>query len=199
MTTRMIKITSLSLMLWLFMTIPTSAQPENEEVLDLTGRPLESGRKYYIRSDVSDFGGRITLVNKNGSCPLYVGQETTDFGQGLSVILTPLENDDTVVKVNRDFKVKFSSSSSCGQSTEWKLGDRDNRSGRRLIIAGSDGNSFRILKISFGIEGVIGNYNIRFCPSDTVNCGTVGNLRENGKILLALDDRNVLRVGFERA
>jgi len=185
-------------MLWLFMTIPTSAQPENEEVLDSTGSPLESGQKYYIRSDVTDFGGRVTLKNRNGSCPLYVGQETIDIGQGLSVIFTPVETKDTVVKVNRDFKVKFSASSSCGQSTEWKLGDRDNRSGRRLIIAGSDGSLFRILKTQLGIEGVIGNYNIRFCPSATVNCGTVGNLRENGKILLALDG-NVLRVGFEKA
>jgi len=198
MTTRLIKITSLSLMLWLFMTIPTLAQPENEEVLDLTGSPLESGQKYYIRSDVTDFAGRATLINTNGSCPLYVGQETTDIGQGLSVIFTPIATADTVVKVNRDFKVKFSASSSCGQSTEWKLGDRDNRSGRRLIIAGSNGSLFKILKNQLGIEGIIGNYNIRFCPSNTVNCGTVGNLRQNGNIFFALDG-TALRLGFEKA
>ena len=51
MSTKLIKITSLTLMLWLFnsMAITTLAQSENEQVLDTKGNPLESSKKYYIK------------------------------------------------------------------------------------------------------------------------------------------------------
>lgn len=198
MSTTLVKITSLSLILWLFIATKTLAQSENKQVLDTKGHPLERGKEYYIKPAITDSGGRFTLIDRNGSCPLYVGQENTDLGKGLPVIFTPFAKEDKVIKDSRDFKVKFSASSICVQSTEWKLGDRDTKSGRRVIIAGSDGSYFRIVKAEF--EGV---YNIRFCPTDTCSfcrfdCGTIGGLRENGKILLALDG-SVLPVVFVRA
>ncbi|WJX72544.1 hypothetical protein P8452_56412 [Trifolium repens] len=200
MSTKLIKITSLTLMLWLFnsMAITTLAQSENEQVLDTKGNPLESSKKYYIKPAITDSGGRFTLIDRNNSCPLYVGQENTDLGKGLPVIFTPFAKEEKVVKVDRDFKVKFSASTICVVSNEWKLGDRDTKSGRRVIISGGGGSYFRIVKTQF--EGV---YNIRFCPTDTCsfckfNCGTIGGLRENGKILLALDG-SVLPVVFVRA
>ncbi|XP_004488980.1 kunitz type trypsin inhibitor 106-like [Cicer arietinum] len=197
MSTRVAKITSLILVSWLFMAITILAQSENVKVLDTKGHPIERGKEYYIKPAITDSGGRFTLINRNGSCPLYVGQENTDLGKGLPVIFTPFAKEDKVVRVDRDFKVKFSAFSTCVQSTEWKLGDRDTKSGRRVIVTGSSGSYFRIVKTQF--EGI---YNIRFCPTDVCSfckydCGTIGGLRENGKILLALDG-NVLPLVFER-
>jgi hypothetical protein len=201
MSTKFIKISILSLVLWLFMAITTLAQSENEQVLDTKGHPLDSRNKYYIKPAITDSGGVFTLINRNGSCPLYVGQENTDLDDGLPVIFTPFARQNRVVKVNSDFKVRFSASSICVQSTEWKVGDRDTKNGRRVVITGSDGgygSYFRIVNTQF--KGV---YNIRFCPTEACplcrfDCGTIGGFSENGKILLALDG-NALPVVFQRS
>ncbi|XP_027341604.1 alpha-amylase/subtilisin inhibitor-like [Abrus precatorius] len=190
---------SLSLVVWLLIATTTLAQSNNAPVLDTKGTPLERGKKYYIKPAITDSGGRFTLIDRNGSCPLYVGQENSDASKGLPVIFTPFAKEDVVLKVNRDFKVAFSAATKCVQSTEWKLlGEKDPKSGRRLIITSNNGSYFRIVETQFG-----GIYNIRFCPTDVCplckfNCGTADGLRENGKILLALDG-NVLPVVFERA
>lgn len=189
---------SFSLAVWFFMATSIVAQSDN--VLDTNGKPLKRGVEYYIRPAITDNGGRFTLINRNGSCPLYVGLENTDLPKGFPVIFTPFAKDDDVVKVNRDFKVAFSASSTCVQTTEWRLGEKDARSGRRLIITGKDGgrgfgNYFRIVGTQMA-----GVYNIRWCPTEVCPtcrfiCGTAGGLLENGKILLALDG-GVLPVKF---
>ncbi|XP_058773575.1 kunitz type trypsin inhibitor 106-like [Vicia villosa] len=205
MSKRVIIATSLNLVLWLFMATTDLAQSENEPVIDTKGNPVESGKEYYIQTPLTDIGGRFTLINRNGSCPLYVGQENTDLTKGLPVIFSPFETKDKVVKVERDFKVKFSASSTCAQSTEWKVGDRDRKNGRRFIITGTDRyNYFRIVKTQ-----VRGIYYIEFCPSvcDTCRfeCGTLGTFNEKLKIFLTLDNNNLLginnklRVQFLRA
>lgn len=187
-------------------TIALAQSDDNAAVLDTSGNALERGKDYYIKPVITDSGGRFTLITRNESlpCPLYVGQENSDVAEGLPVFFTPFaEEDNDVVKVNRDFKVAFSAASICVQSTEWNLGERESNSGRRLIVAGGgDGryNYFRIVETQFGGEGI---YNIQWCPTDVCplcrfDCGTVGGLRENGKILIALDG-NVLPVVFERA
>ena len=189
------------ILIWLFMAISASAQSDNASVLDTNGRPLERGQEYYIRPAITDNGGRFTLIDRNNSCPLYVGLENTDLAEGLPVIFTPFEEEDDVVRVNRDFKVAFSAATTCVQSTQWRLGQNDTQVGRRLIITGQDdryANYFRI------VEGQVGgSYNIEWCPTEVCPtcrfiCGTAGTLRENGKILLALDG-GVLPVEFHRA
>ncbi|CAK8534909.1 unnamed protein product [Lathyrus sativus] len=198
MSTSLIKGTSLSLVLWLFMATIAFAQSENESVLDTKGNPVESGKEYYIKTPLTELGGRFTLINRNGYCPLYVGQENTDLVKGLPVIFTPFAKEDKVVKVERDFKVKFSGSSTCVESTEWKVGDRDGKTGKRLIITGTDRyNYFRIVKTES--KGI---YNIEFCPSVCDNCrfecGYLGSFREFLNILLALGN-NKLPVQFVKA
>jgi hypothetical protein len=112
------------------------------------------------------------------------------------VVFTPFapHHDDDEVRLNRDLRVTFAASSNCAQSTQWRLGEKDATSGRRLIITGRDdttngsyGNFFRIVQTQ-----TIGVYNIQWCPTEVCStcnfeCGTVGVIRENGKILLALD------------
>lgn len=190
----------------LVMAISAVAQPSSSPapVLDSAGRPLQRGVEYYINPAITDNGGRFTLINRNGSCPFYVGQENVSGLEGLPVIFTPFVEGETVIRENRDFRVAFSAATICVQSTAWKLGEKDPESNRRLIVTGEDqssrrtANYFRIEKASVG--GDI--YQISWCPTDVCptcrfDCGTVGNLVENGKRLLALDG-NVIPVTFER-
>ncbi|KAK4571365.1 hypothetical protein RGQ29_029965 [Quercus rubra] len=190
----------------LVMAISAVAQPSSSPapVLDSAGRPLQRGVEYYINPAITDNGGRFTLINRNGSCPFYVGQENVSGLEGLPVIFTPFVEGETVIRENRDFGVAFSAATICVQSTAWKLGEKDPESNRRLIVTGEDqssrrtANYFRIEKASVG--GDI--YQISWCPTDVCptcrfDCGTVGNLVENGKRLLALDG-NVIPVTFER-
>ncbi|KAK7844175.1 kunitz trypsin inhibitor 2 [Quercus suber] len=170
------------------------AQPSSSPapVLDSARRPLQRGVEYYINPAITDSGGRFTLINRNGSCPFYVGQENVSGLEGLPVIFTPF------------VEVAFSAATICVQSTAWKLGEKDPESNRRLIVTGEDqssrrtANYFRIEKASDG--GDI--YQISWCPTDVCptcrfDCGTAGNLVENGKRLLALDG-NVIPVSIER-
>ncbi|KAM3682098.1 hypothetical protein ACJW31_12G046500 [Castanea mollissima] len=190
----------------LVMAISAVAQPSSSPapVLDSAGRPLQRGVEYYINPAITDSGGRFTLINRNDSCPFYVGQENVSGLEGLPVIFTPFVEGETVIRENRDFRVAFSAATICVQSTAWKLGETDPATNRRLIVTGEDqssrrtANYFRIEKASVG--GDI--YQISWCPTEVCpickfNCGTVGNLVENGKILLALDG-NVIPITFER-
>ncbi|AET02976.1 putative proteinase inhibitor I3, Kunitz legume [Medicago truncatula] len=176
----------------LFITTTTIAQ----FVLDTVGEPVEGDEEYFIRPVITNKGGRSTMVSRNESCPLHVGLELTGLGRGLVVKFTPFapHHDFDDVRVNRDLRITFQASSSCVQSTEWRLGEKDTKSGRRLIITGTDsatngsyGNFFRIVETP--LEGM---YNIQWCPTEVCpsckfECGTVDMLNENGKILLALD------------
>ncbi|CAJ1978440.1 unnamed protein product [Sphenostylis stenocarpa] len=198
--------TLLTLAVWLFTATSTLSQSNNDYVLDTNGDPLESDEEYFIRPAITDNGGRFTLINRNQSCPLYVGLENTDLPQGYPVRFTPFANDhdDDEVRLNRDLKVEFVEvSSTCVQSTEWKLGENDTSVGRRVIITGRDdgtrsaGNYFRIDETQNARI-----YNIRWCPTEVCPtcrfiCGTGGILRENGKILFVLDG-SALPVEFQK-
>ncbi|KAB1216373.1 Alpha-amylase/subtilisin inhibitor [Morella rubra] len=109
------------------MAISAVAQPSSSPapVLDSAGRPLEHGVEYYINPAISDNGGRFTLIDRNGSCALYVGQENVSGLAGLPVIFTPFNENETVTRENRDFRVVFSAATICVQSTAWKTGKID--------------------------------------------------------------------------
>lgn len=191
---------------WLFMATPSIAQSQNAFVIDTRGEPVDFDDEYFIRPAISGNGGGFNLINRDGSCPFHVGLENTDLSQGLQVKFIPFgarHEDDDDVRVNSDLRVAFDGSTSCAQSTEWRLDQNDTRSGRRLIITGRDdgagsyGNFFRIVPTQNARV-----YNIQWCPRDvcpTCNfrCGTAGILRENGKILLALDG-DALPVVFQK-
>ncbi|XP_004514493.1 kunitz type trypsin inhibitor 104-like [Cicer arietinum] len=179
--------------IWLLMTTTSIAQ----FTIDTSGEPVEIDEEYFIVPATTGNGGRSTLVTRDGSCPFNVGVENTNLHHGLDVKFTPFapHNDDDFVRLDRDLRISFDEdSSNCSRSTEWRLGERDAKSGRRLIITGRDdstigsfGNFFRIVQTQ-----TVGIYNIQWCPKEVCPtcdfiCGTVGILRENGKIQLALD------------
>ncbi|RHN65688.1 putative proteinase inhibitor I3, Kunitz legume [Medicago truncatula] len=188
---------------WLFMITTSVAQI----VIDTSGEPVEDDEEYFIRPAITGNGGGSILVTRNGPCPLHVGLGNSEGTLGMAVKFTPFaprhDDDDDDVRLNRDLRVTFQGFTGCGQSTDWRLGEKDATSGRRLIVtgrdnvAGSHGNFFRIVQTQTG-----GNYNIQWCPTEAcpsckVQCGTVGVIRENGKILLALDG-GALPVVFQK-
>ncbi|PRQ30849.1 putative proteinase inhibitor I3, Kunitz legume [Rosa chinensis] len=191
--------------IWLVMAMATVAQ-DSAPVLDTSGQALQSGVDYYIKPAITDNGGRFTLINRNDSCPLYVGQENTSGPKGYPVTFAPFAEGETVVRVGRDQKITFSASTICVQSTAWKVGETQSETQRRLIVTGIDenesrptGNYFKINKQA-DLDGI---YNFEWCPTEVCPickfiCSDVGALVENDKRLLALDG-SVLPVVFERA
>ncbi|KAL6345735.1 hypothetical protein AAG906_017477 [Vitis piasezkii] len=185
--------------IWLVMAISSVAQPSNDTnspVLDTSGQALQRGVEYYILPSTNSSGGGLTLINRNGSCPLYVGQEDQASSQGYPVTFAPFFEQETIIRESRDFSVQFVASTICIQSTAWRLGERDPETQRRLIVTGGETGYFRIERNGEG-------YYLAWCPTDVCpickfDCGSAGILVENGKRLLALDGP-VLSVVFKRA
>lgn len=185
-------IQTLSFMLLAVAIVATAQNP----VLDTSGRPLRRGAKYYIKPAITDHGGRFTLVNRNSSCPLYVGQENTSAGRGLPVKFAPFFKNETVVREGKDFKVSFAAATTCVQSTTWKLDGE-------FIGTGDDEGYSNYFYIGPGV--VEKTYVIGWCPSDMCpgcrwfRCGQLGAVVEDGKRLLVWASRSVLPVVFEKA
>ncbi|KAL5151434.1 Protein NEOXANTHIN-DEFICIENT 1 [Glycine soja] len=118
----------------------------------------------------------------------FHGQENSDAEEGLPIFFTPFAEEDDVVKVNREFKVTFSAASICVQGTNWNLAEKDSQSGRRLIAASGSDDYLRITKTPINGTYYIGWCPTYECPLCRFDSGIVGGLRENGKILLALDE-----------
>ncbi|GLT57649.1 hypothetical protein SLA2020_306060 [Shorea laevis] len=185
----------------LLMAMLAVAQPPYESrpsVLDTNGQPLERGVAYYIDPDVTDIGGGITLLDRNGTCPLFVGLDELATSKGLPVTFTPYFENETVVREYSDFKVAFTSdvSTICIQSLAWRVGEEDPETGRRFIVTGGEPGYFRIEK-----NGSV--YKLGWCPSDACpncrpRCGDAGLLVENDKSFLALDGP-ALPVVFRKA
>jgi len=187
---------------WLLMATTSIAQI----VLDTSGDAVEDDEEYFIRPAITGNGGGSTLITGNASCPLQVGLVNPDLAHGIPVVFIPFvsRDDEDDVLLDRDLRVTFATSTTCPQSTSWRVGEKDATSGRRLIITGRDdstvgsyGNFFRIVPTQ--TRGV---YNIQWCPAEVCpsckfECGTVGVIRENGKTLLALDG-GALPVVFQK-
>ncbi|EXB74711.1 Endogenous alpha-amylase/subtilisin inhibitor [Morus notabilis] len=189
---KLINIQTLSFMLLAIAIAATAQNP----VRDTSGKPLRRGVEYYIKPAITDNGGRFTLINRNGSCPLYVGQENTSAGRGLPVTFAPFVAEEKIVRETRDFKVSFAAATICVQSTTWKLDGE-------LIGTGDDEGYDNYFYISPG--EVENTYVIGWCPNDAcpgcrwLRCGQIGAIVEDGKRLLVWAGRSVLPVVFERA
>ncbi|KAK9272345.1 hypothetical protein L1049_002716 [Liquidambar formosana] len=197
---------TLCLVIWLVVATTSLAQPPSNDsspppILDTDGQPLQRGVEYYIIAGVTDIGGGVSLVTRNGtSCPPYVGLDDDPTSPGFPVVFTPFLADETVIRESRDFTVQFSAVSICVSSLAWRVGETDAETGRRLIVTGGQsqyGGYFRINR-----EG--GVYNVAWCPTDVCpicrfQCGSAGILIEDDNVLLALDGPVALPVSFRRA
>lgn len=196
-------------LIWLVMAISATAQNDsNAPVLDTKGKALQRGVKYYIKPAITDVGGPFTLINRNGMCPFYVGQQNVSGLNEKCVTFEPYVKREKVIKEGKNLKIKFSGVTTCAQSTTWMVSEKDPESKRRLIATGDEknhpkrgqpGNYFNIIKEKVGNN----IYSLQWCPTEICPvcrfiCGSVGSLVDNGKRFAALDG-SALPVVFVRA
>lgn len=183
----------------------------NAPVLDTAGKPLRRGVEYFIYPAASESGGPFTLIDRDGSCPFYVGQRNVT-ADGIPVTFAPYVEGDNVVRKLKNFKVAFSGATSCVQSTTWKVGGFDAVSGRRLIgtgdVAAPGFDNYFYISTFQEFDNI---YTLEWCPAELCPtcffiCGSVGLLFENGQRLFALDGNGsgfpftgTFPVVFERA
>lgn len=219
-----------SLLLLLFSAFSTPPPPA--AVIDADGHQLQAGAKYYIIPALQSTGGGggLALSAKDIPCPFYVMQENMESSVGLPARFLPadtkLQKEEgveiiTVVTVSNDVNVVFNAATICVQSTVWKVGDFDRKTGRRYVMSNgvigfSNNNTgagagagegvrslFKIEKptAARGVGGGGNAYKIVYCPSGSgkVLCGDLGVFSENGKRWIGLNDDDPLLVFFKKA
>ncbi|EEF36476.1 kunitz type trypsin inhibitor 111 [Ricinus communis] len=184
-------IATLSFSIWLVsMAIISAAAQPWPAVLDIDGQPLQSGVQYYVLPGITDVAGGLTLVNRNKSCPLYVGQEPIQrpmTSQGLPIIFKSFAKEETIIRESRDLTVTFRAFTTCIQSNAWRVGEDNPETGRRFIVTGGEADYFAIQSSGEDV------YNFVWCPTnscptcDRPRCGSAGIFVENDKRLLVLD------------
>lgn len=183
--------------------LTTSQQPSTTpitttSVLDIDGHELQIGLKYTIlpiNQNGNSSGGGLALEAKNRPCPFYVIQKNLESSNGLPTRFLPIDNNQQVINLSTDLNIVFFAATICVQSTAWKVGGADERTGRKYVMSGGITGRPGIETISnwFKIERY-GNesYKIVFCPGVCSNCkvvcGNVGVFNENGKKWLGLND-----------
>lgn len=195
----------LSLFIWLVMAMVATAQNNTPApVLDMSGQPLRRGVEYYVRPAITDIGGAFALVERNGSCPKYVGHENPSANR-LPVTFAPYEEGEDVVRETKNFKATFSAATTCGVSTTWKVGERDGESQKRLIEIGDGGRWGNYFLINRDQRFESNIYHFEYCPAELCpicrfECGNFETLDiEDGKKLLSLGiEGTPFPVEFER-
>ncbi|KAF5176424.1 Kunitz trypsin inhibitor [Thalictrum thalictroides] len=188
-------------LLWLVLANPLFIVAQTlTPVLDTAGQPLRPGPRYYIVPNASNRGGTVTLVTRNNSCPLFVGQENSVGAAGLPVIFSPDIPSPTIGE-SRDVAIRFDASTTCVQSTEWAL-ESNPSSQERTLITTKIGNANRRLWLR--IDRDANGYKLVFCPSNCptcrFRCGDVGVYTEkSGRRILALYYPPALPVVFRKA
>lgn len=217
------------LILILYPPKPIEAHNHNRIVLDINGNDLQSGVDYYVLSANwgSGGGGGLSFAGRNSTFSLYVMQHRDDMKQGKPLRFAPASSaceeiigrrfsrasttKERIVEAmprhhgspiyeSIDLNVGFS-----GTPTVWRIGEADDKSGRRYVTVGGGAGHPGYLTVNnwFRIErhGPYG-YKIVHCPrvceSCKTECGDVGIVDEDGKRWLSLS-KHPLWVMFMRA
>ncbi|KAH7512699.1 hypothetical protein FEM48_Zijuj12G0118400 [Ziziphus jujuba var. spinosa] len=168
-------------LIWLVMAMAATAQiipPPPFPVLDTTRQPLRRVLEYYINPALLDaLSGPLTLVENNitsARCPPYVG-EGQPSSKRLPVTFAPLEDNENVVMVGKNFKATLSKPKGCEGSTHGRLGGNKNI------------------------------YKLRFCPTELCplckfECGNFEALipADRERLMSLGNDDNPVAVQFER-
>ncbi|WJX71799.1 hypothetical protein P8452_55753 [Trifolium repens] len=182
----------------------TIATPE--PVLDITGKKLTTGVKYYILPVIRGRGGGLTLASeKNNTCPLFVVQEKHEVKNGEPVTFTPYNAKKGVILTSTDLNIKsYVTKTTCTQSKVWKL-LKELTGVWFLATGGVEGNpGFDTIFNWFKIEKADKDYVLSFCPTVSTTktlCRELGlYVDDNGNKHLALSDKvPSFRVMFKRA
>ncbi|KAK3212762.1 hypothetical protein Dsin_017468 [Dipteronia sinensis] len=153
-----------------------TADAEPDPVLDISGKKLQAGTDYYILPVERGRGGGLTLASTgNETCPLDVIQEQHEVENGLLLIVRPVNIKKGDVRLSTDLNIKFSTVSTCVQSTVWKLDNFDESLGQWFgTTGGVEGNPGReTVGNWFKIEKFDGDYKLLFCPTVCDICRVV--------------------------
>ncbi|XP_051136735.1 kunitz trypsin inhibitor 5-like [Andrographis paniculata] len=158
--------TSICLVLILIISIVVnhSAAQEPPPVLDIAGKPVRTGGKYYILPGIRGRGGGLTVYRapgKNITCPASVVLAQNEVDSGLPVSFSPVNGPAQLVLESSSQILKFSSAdvaSACGGAavTVLKLGVYDRATETLFTESGkmegpASTSLFRILKSETGI------------------------------------------------
>ncbi|OWM82961.1 kunitz trypsin inhibitor 5-like [Punica granatum] len=183
----------------------SSAASPPAKPLDISGQTLLTGTGYYILPVVRGRGGGVTLGQpRNGTCPLGVVQDQFEVSNGLPVTFSPASGKKGVIPLSTDLNIKFSAASICVQSTVWKLGPHDDKTGQWFVTTGgAEGNPGReTISNWFKIAELGKDYKLVFCPTVCnyckVVCRDVGIYVDGATRRLALSDVP-FRVMFKKA
>ncbi|KAL3512419.1 hypothetical protein ACH5RR_025136 [Cinchona calisaya] len=186
----------------------STAQNVSAPVLDTAGQELRQGVNYYILPAKGGNGGGLTLANgKNDSCPYEIVQELNEGANGIPLRFSPVDANDTIIRVATDLNIKFinfSSSLVCPQSNVWTL-DANRQFVTTGGVEGNPGpqtisNWFKILKYEDA-------YQLQYCPSVStcgnpcgilLLCENIGILVDNGRRRLALN-QSPFKIVFKTA
>ncbi|KAJ4713690.1 Kunitz trypsin inhibitor [Melia azedarach] len=171
------------------------AAPAPDPVLDVYGKQLRAGTSYFILPAVRGRGGGLTLASIGyKTCPLNVVQERYQLGNGLPLTFHPVYPKKGVVRVSTDLNIKFEATSTCDQSTVWKL-DSFNGTLKQwfVTIGGVLGNPGpKTTSNWFKIEKFEDEYKLVFCPTVShfckVQCRDIGIFIDGAVRRLALSD-----------
>lgn len=184
----------------------SSAAEAPPEVVDIDGKILRTGIDYYILPVVRGRGGGLTMDSiGNKTCPLdAVVQEQEEVKQGLPLTFTPFNPKKGVIRESTDLNIIFSANSICVQTTQWKLDNFDETTGKYFItLGGNQGNPGReTISNWFKIEKFERDYKLVYCPTVCdfckVICKDIGIFIQDGVRRLALSD-DPFKVMFKKA
>lgn len=166
------KLLLLSCLLFALTSTLSPASAADERVVDIDGQELRTKTKYYILPVIRGNGGGLKLYSgRNGSCPLDVVQEPNEVNRGLPVTFRPTNPKFIAIRVSADLNIKFSGSTSCVESTVWRI-DSGDASGRVYVttggVLGNPGGS--TISSWFKIEKLENDYKLVFCPTVCNTC-----------------------------
>ncbi|CDP19136.1 unnamed protein product [Coffea canephora] len=187
----------------LFNSFLSFATEKPNPVVDFNGEEIRPGVDYYV---VSVFpGGRGSGVTYgkgpgNEICPLAVVQARPDFNRGHPVTFTPVNPEESVVRVSTDLNIKFSEPpfiNFCRGSNVWKVHFNEALKQHFVLTDGVEGNSGCETEANWFKIELTGNvgYKFVFCPavcdsSSEAICKDVGiYYDDDGTRRLALSDQ----------
>ncbi|XP_051136778.1 kunitz trypsin inhibitor 5-like [Andrographis paniculata] len=169
-------------------------------VLDIDGKPVRTGSKYYILPLIRGRGGGLTLSASGNEtqCPLSVAQARNEVDRGLPVTFSSVDGA-AVVRESTDQNVQFSGAGAVCGSAVWKLGSYDESVKKYFVegggVRGNPGpqtisNWFNIQKFGSGSR----DYKLVFCPTVCNFCKVI--CRDLGIFIHPQDGRRRLALSL---
>ncbi|MCL7030742.1 hypothetical protein MKW94_004199 [Papaver nudicaule] len=163
-------------------------------VLDIDGAKLQTATQYYALPVIRGRGGGLGIGLRNNTCPFLVLQDDSEVFNGIPLRFFHADRSLKQVNISADMNVVFSTSTTCVQSTAWRLGEIDDLTGKRYVKTGGIVGNPGLGTVNnwFKIQRHGCDYKLVFCPSVCkfcrIACGDLGILYEDGRRWLGLSD-----------